>query len=93
MFLVKSHEGENVAKLRMLYVDPKARGLGMGGRLVEECVRFARECRYERITLWTQSVLLGARRIYERNGFQLTKQWKHRDFGFELTGETWDLDL
>ena len=93
VFLVKSHEDEHVAKLRMLYVDPKARGLGMGGRLVEECVRFARECRYERITLWTQSVLLGARRIYERNGFQLTKQWKHRDFGFELTGETWDLDL
>ena len=51
MFLVKSHEEENVAKLRMLYLDPKARGLGMGGRLVEECVRFARECRYKRITL------------------------------------------
>ena len=92
-FLVKSHDEPDVTKLRMLYVDPRVRGLGIGGRLVEECIRFARECRYKRITLWTHSVLLGARRIYERNGFRLTKQWKHRDFGYDLTGETWDLEL
>ena len=77
----------------MLYLDPKARGLGMGGRLVDECVRFARECRYRRITLWTQSVLLGARRIDERNGFTLTKQFRHSEFGIPMTGETWDLEL
>ena len=63
MFLVKSHKEENVAKLSMLYVDPEARGLGMGRRVVEECVRCPRERRYRRITLWTQSVLLGAQRI------------------------------
>jgi DNA-binding MarR family transcriptional regulator/GNAT superfamily N-acetyltransferase len=92
VFLVKGME-EGVAKLRMLYVEPKVRGLGIGGRLVEECIRFARERQYKRITLWTQSVLTGARRIYERNGFQLVKTQPHCEFGVQLTGENWDLEL
>ena len=93
VFLVQSHDEPSVAKLRMLYVDSKARGLGLGCRLVEECSRFARECKYKRITLWTQSILLPARRIYERNGFKLTRQFKHSEFGIPMTGETWDLEL
>jgi DNA-binding MarR family transcriptional regulator/GNAT superfamily N-acetyltransferase len=92
IFLVDAHE-EGVAKLRMLYVEPKVRGLGIGNRLVEECIRFARESKYQRITLWTQSVLVSARRIYERHGFMLSNQWQHHDFGSNLTGETWDLKL
>jgi DNA-binding MarR family transcriptional regulator/GNAT superfamily N-acetyltransferase len=93
VFLVKSHDEKDAAKLRMLYVDPKVRGMGIGNRLVEECLRFARECRYRKITLWTQSILLAARHIYERHGFRLTRRWQHNDFGFNLTGETWDLEL
>ena len=93
VFLVKSHEQGGVAKLRMLYVDPKARGMGIGNRLVEECIGFARQCRYKKITLWTQSMLVAARRIYERNGFQLVKQQAKREFGSDLISETWDLEL
>ena len=92
VFLVDGHEN-GMAKLRMLYVDNAARGLGIGNRLVEECVRFARACGYKKITLWTQTILIDARRIYERQGFRLISQWQHRDFGFALTGETWELDL
>ena len=92
VFLVKSGEA-GVAKLRMLYVEPKVRGLGIGNRLVEECVRFARECRYKKVTLWTQSILVSARRIYERHGFKLVKEWANRDIGRDLISETWDLEL
>jgi DNA-binding MarR family transcriptional regulator/GNAT superfamily N-acetyltransferase len=74
-----------VAKLRLLYVEPAARGLGVGSRLVQECIRFARDANYKKITLWTNSILLAARRIYEREGFRLTST--DGDF------ETWDLDL
>jgi DNA-binding MarR family transcriptional regulator/GNAT superfamily N-acetyltransferase len=74
-----------VAKLRVLYVEPKARGLGVGSRLVQECIKFARETGYRKITLWTNSMLLAARRIYEREGFKLVST--DGDF------ETWDLDL
>lgn len=93
VFLVKSHDEEGAAKLRMLYVDPKVRGMGIGNKLVEECVQFARDRRYKKITLWTQDVLLGARRLYTRNGFKRTSHGKHNGFGSNLTGETWDLEL
>jgi DNA-binding MarR family transcriptional regulator/GNAT superfamily N-acetyltransferase len=91
VMLVK--ESEEIARLRLLLVEPKARGLGIGARLVDECVRFAREARYKEITLWTHSVLTAARRIYEQAGFKLVKSWTHDEFGKELTGETWDLKL
>jgi DNA-binding MarR family transcriptional regulator/N-acetylglutamate synthase-like GNAT family acetyltransferase len=75
----------HIAKLRLLYVEPTARGLGLGSRLVQECVRFARESGYRKITLWTNSILLAARRIYEREGFRL--------IGTDGEFETWELNL
>jgi DNA-binding MarR family transcriptional regulator/GNAT superfamily N-acetyltransferase len=86
-------ETDDVARLRLLLVEPKARGLGIGARLVEEALRFAREAHYRKVTLWTHSVLIAARRVYERAGFALTHQWTHDMFGKELTAETWDLEL
>jgi GNAT superfamily N-acetyltransferase len=91
VMLVK--DTEEIARLRLLLVEPKARGLGIGARLVEECVRFARETRYKKITLWTHSVLIAARHIYEQAGFKLIDSKKHNEFGKVLTGETWDLEL
>jgi GNAT superfamily N-acetyltransferase len=82
-----------IAKLRLLLVEPSARGLGIGARLVDECVRFARARRYRTLTLWTQSELLPARRIYERAGFKLIAQEQHHSFGKDLVGETWELAL
>ncbi len=93
VFLVKEHGKDDVARLRLLIVDPKARGLGIGHRLVEECIRFAREAGYRTITLWTHAVLKGAREIYRRAGFTLTKEWVHDDFGKPEPAETWDLTL
>ena len=85
--------GENIAKLRMLYVDEAARGLGLGTLLVEQCVRFARNAGYRQLTLWTNDILHAARHIYVANGFRLVAEERHTMFGPELNGQTWTLDL
>lgn len=82
-----------IAKLRLLIVDPGARGLGIGSRLVQECIRFARQAGYRRITLWTNSILVAARHIYETEGFRLVHHEPQRSFGQDLVSETWELTL
>jgi GNAT superfamily N-acetyltransferase len=89
--LVKDKPG--VARLRLLLVDPKARGLGLGAQLVDECIRFARRAGYRKITLWTHSVLTAARHIYEKAGFKLMRSEPHKSWGRPVVSEYWDLEL
>lgn len=91
VFLVR--QSDEVAKLRMLIVDPAARGMGVGGRLVAECTAFARAAGYRRITLWTHSILTAARRLYAAEGFRITERGDIHAFGVDLTEETWELHL
>lgn len=91
VFLVK--HTKDIAKLRLLLVDPAARGLGVGKLLVNECIGFARACGYKKITLWTQSILVAARGIYKSTGFIHTGTEPHNSFGQQLIGETWELEL
>jgi GNAT superfamily N-acetyltransferase len=93
VFLVKYPERPGVAKLRLLLVEPAARGLGIGRRLVEECTTFARGAGYHTISLWTNSVLTTARRIYRDAGYRMVKAEVHNSFGHELVAETWELEL
>jgi len=91
VFLVK--QSDEVARLRMLLVDPKARGLGIGKRLVEECIRFARGRGYKKIILWTNDILVTACHIYRETGFKLVAEERHHSFGHHLLGQTWELAL
>jgi DNA-binding MarR family transcriptional regulator/N-acetylglutamate synthase-like GNAT family acetyltransferase len=91
VFVVK--EKRHTAKLRLLIVDPATRGVGLGRRLVEECIAFAREKGYRKLVLWTQSNLAAARAIYRKTGFALVRKEPHTSFGARLTGEYWELEL
>ncbi len=91
ILLVK--ECDKIARIRLLLVDPKARGLGIGHRLVEEALAFARRTGYRKVTLWTNDILHAARRIYQAAEFRLVEENPHRSFGHDLIGQTWELDL
>jgi DNA-binding MarR family transcriptional regulator/GNAT superfamily N-acetyltransferase len=93
IFLVKHPTEPSIAKLRLLLVEPSARGLRLGSALVEECVNFARSVGYKEITLWTQSILVAARHIYQKAGFRLVEEQSNRQFGKDLLSQTWELDL
>ena len=90
VMLVK--DSDEVARIRLLLVDPKARGLGLGQRLIDECVRFARERGYKKVTLWTHSILTAARHVYEKAGFTLTSSEPRHSWGKDVVAEFWDLE-
>jgi DNA-binding MarR family transcriptional regulator/GNAT superfamily N-acetyltransferase len=92
VFLMRGDDAET-GKLRLLYVEPAVRGLGLGSALVAACINRAREAGYRRLTLWTNDILISARRIYEAAGFKLTAEERHRSFGHDLVGQTWKLEL
>jgi DNA-binding MarR family transcriptional regulator/N-acetylglutamate synthase-like GNAT family acetyltransferase len=93
VFVVRNAQDRSVAQLRCLLVDPKARGKGVGARLVKECIAFARAAGFKRMMLWTNDVLTSARRIYEAEGFKLVESNRHRSFGKDLVGQTWLREL
>jgi DNA-binding MarR family transcriptional regulator/GNAT superfamily N-acetyltransferase len=92
VFLVKDTD-PRIGKLRLLYVEPDSRGMGIGKRLIDACIEGARSAGYERLVLWTNSVLTSARRLYERAGFKLEQEEKHHSFGKDLVGQYWSLEL
>lgn len=91
--LVKDASNKNAAKIRLLLVEPSARGLGLGRSLVQQCTRFAREVGYSQIGLWTQSTLVSARHIYKSEGFVHVASEEHDSFGIKMMGELWELQL
>jgi len=91
--VLMAKDSDEVARLRLLLVEPAARGLGVGKRLTDECIRFARECGYRRMTLWTHSVLSAARHVYAQAGFRLTSSEPRRSFGQDVVSEHWDMKL
>ena len=91
VFLVR--DSDEIGRLRLLFVEPSVRGLGIGGKLVDACVTHARKVGYRKITLWTNDVLVSARRIYQAAGFRLVREWPDRKFGKDLGGQDWELEL
>ena len=93
VFVVRNEEDPSAAQLRCLLIDPKGRGLGIGKQLVAECVAFARSAGYRKIMLWTNDLLIAARKIYLAAGFVLVKEEPHHSFGHDLVGQIWSLEL